>query len=273
MCKLKCCFLGCSLLFLFSCSHGIAPQANFQAVPVVADGYAREWQLPLKHFNKTYKLSYDISYDNKNIYIAAYTTDWRMEKRVLKEGLTLYFDPRGGSSTKISLTYPSKKTDLDYLLKAADSITVLNTLVLQSDVYDAEGFLGIVNGPYEVLDSTSQIKIGLKATLDSGLFYEAIIPIDKVVPNGLSPKYRKDFSIGLAIHANESWKTPPSNGVKNNDNTASAFQNDKKGGGFGGGSGGKGGAGMFDGPRKYYRKGIYDEEEEVLWNQFSFPLK
>ena len=269
--KLNCIILVSFVVALVSCVRNLAPQASFQPVPVVADGYANEWQLPLKYFNKTYKFSYYITNDTKNIYFVAAVTDWRMVRRVLKEGLTIYFDPKGGSGTKTSLTYPSRKTDLGYLLKGVDSVTYLNTLVLQSDIYDAEGFVNIENGPHEVLDKDSRIRIGMHATVDSGLVYEAIVPIENILAKGLTAKsLKRNFSVGVVIHADESWRQVAPNGVKNNDNTASAFQNDNNHGSGGGSFGGiKDGGALLDGPRQNFRKGVH-EVEETMWNEFSF---
>ena len=247
-------FISLALITICSTLKTVA-QTNYQTTPIVADGYINDWKLPLPYANKSYTFTYNITNDNKNIYFVGRSSDWRMIKRILIQGITLYFDPKGKESKKrMFITFPEQKPDLNSLLKDADSVTQLNTLVLQSDAYDAENFINIDNGQFGVVDKTTKIQLALKATMDSGLVYEAIVPIENVLQDGLAntSNLRKSISVGFEVHADESWKIVPSDGIKNNNTTASAFQNDNSSGGLGGG----GGSGGLD---KMGTKHIYDK--------------
>ena len=257
MIKMKPLVLFIALLILFVSTK----KASAQTSSVVADGYANDWKMPLRFANKKGTLSYDITSDNKNIYFIAYSTDWKMTKRILKEGITLYFDPKGDESKKkMALTFPAQKDDINSLLKDVDSTTLLNTLVFQSDIYDAENFLNVDNGLFGVVDKTAKINLGLRATKDSGLVYEAMIPIECILKDGPTAKnLKKSISVGFIVHSDNSWMKQD-NGVKNNNNSASAFKNDN---GFGtrGGVEGLGGSAM-QGNSKF---GAKHEKEEEIW--------
>ena len=279
MIKMKNILLLGMVFTMVCCTKVSVAQLSYQTTPVVADGSLNDWKYPLPYSNKTYTFTYNITNDDKNIYFVGQSNDWRMIKRILKQGITLYFDPKGKESkNKMFITFPEEKPDLSNLLKDADSTTQLNTLVLQSDAYDAENFLNVDNGQYGVADKTTKIQLALKASLDSGLVYEAIVPIETVLKDGLAnaSNLRKSISVGFTIHADESWKTPSGNGVKNNDNTASAFRNDNNSGGFGSG-GGKGGLEkmgtkhVYDNTSKYsvLNPSKHDMPEEQ-WHTFSF---
>lgn len=263
------------VVMIVSCVNHATAQTQDKQTPVVADGYANDWQWPLRFADNTNTFSYDVANDGKNVYFIAYSKDWKMINRVMSEGITLYFDPNGKESKKkMFITFPEQKEDLTNLLKDADTTTILNTLVFQSDAYDAENFLNIDNGQYGVTDKTTTIQLALKATKDSGLVYEAKVPIENILKDGLTAKnLKKSISIGFIIHANESWKKPVNNGIKNNDNTASAFQSDN---GFGkrGGVDGLGSTAIQNSRRvpknsRYSRlnNARHDEEEE-LWYTF-----
>ena len=262
------------VIIVSSVNHAPAQEQN-KEISVVVDGHANDWQFPLRFADKTNTLSYDVTKDGKNVYFIAYSKDWKMMNRVMHEGITLYFDPNGKESKKkMFITFPEQKEDLTNLLKDADTTTILNTLVFQSDAYDAENFFNIDNGQYGVSDKTTKIQLALKATKDSGLVYEAKVPLENIFKDGLKGKnLNKSISVGFIIHADDSWKKQVDNGIKNNDNTASAFQSDN---GFGkrGGVDGLGGTAIQNAPRipknsRYSRlnNARHDEEEE-LWYTF-----
>src|SRR5580692_8747397 len=99
-----------AIVFCFAaCSPKLAPPAHYQTTPVVADGIADDWTLPLRFANTTYTLQYNITNDNKNIYICVLSRDEQTMIRMLRAGITVYIDPRGQTSRDISLHYPLRK--------------------------------------------------------------------------------------------------------------------------------------------------------------------
>ncbi len=272
-------------VLLISCAHNDAPQGHYQTLPVTADGNASEWQLPLRFTNKEYTLSYNITNDNKNIYVVMTTNDDDMERRILRSGVTIYFDWKAENNTLVSLTYPEKKISNTNPVQRngkpiiPDSSATKHSMVQQADVYAVKGFYELENGQFSVKDKRSKIQLGLKTNADSGLVYEAVIPINYVLDNGLTAKnLRRNFSIGIVVHddASNSFRRDQNNYVAHNN--ASAVQpRVSVGGGFGGfGMGGVGigiGGGM-------HRQGNYNnqqnnavKQEELMWYQFRFADK
>src|SRR5580700_8149752 len=99
-----------AITFCFAaCSHKLAPLAHYQTTPVVADGIPDDWTLPLRFANATYTLQYNITNDNKNIYICVLSRDEETMLRMLRAGITVYFDPKGQNGRDISLHYPLRK--------------------------------------------------------------------------------------------------------------------------------------------------------------------
>ena len=95
----------CSLMLALgtSCNRNIAPQEHFPTSPVEPDGNASEWTMPLRYANSQYTLTYSISNDSRNIYVCVMTTDAEMKHRIMKAGMTLYFDPKGKQKKKSSV--------------------------------------------------------------------------------------------------------------------------------------------------------------------------
>ena len=100
-----------SLFCLFSaaCSRQLAPEGHYQQTPVTADGNPGDWSLPLRFSNAGYTLQYNVTNDDKNLYIAVSSADDNTQLRMLRSGMTIYFDPKGKKNKEISLHYPIQK--------------------------------------------------------------------------------------------------------------------------------------------------------------------
>lgn len=266
---------------LFSCSRNTAPQGHYQSTTVVADGINNnEWQFPLRFTNNDYTLSYNITNDNRNIYIAIYSKDKEMQERILKAGISIFFDKKGETNTKVALNFPERNTASLYENKnETDTIQSVKKLFDNLDVYETIGFINTENGQHKVNDKRSKIKIGLKASVDSGLLYEAVIPIEEVLSNGLTGKnLRKNYSIGIDVHT-VGGRLNDYNKRKNEQNNDGYRPQIRPSIGFGGGFGGMRGigmgmgGGMRGGGGRNYNREDQKVPEEILWYQFKFSAQ
>ncbi|HEV3326597.1 MAG TPA: hypothetical protein VG052_13360 [Puia sp.] len=195
---------------LAACAHKLAPQGHYQSTPVVADGIPDEWTLPLRFSNATYTFQYNITNDSKNIYVCVLSRDEATMLRMLRAGISIYFDPKGDKNEDISLHYPLRKQPdpagahdrNGEPLTSQSENAWKEELLRQSDSYGTTGFQGIENGQFGLTDAKSPINVALKLNNhDSLLVYEAIIPIRNVLGTGLgsrSPKKR--FSVGVVLN-------------------------------------------------------------------------
>jgi hypothetical protein len=276
-----------ALLAMVSCSKNLAPVGHYQSTPVVADGNASDWELPLRFSNKDYTVSYNFTTDKKNVYLIVISKDEAMEQRILKSGITVYFDPKGETNKKISLTFPEHKSGRGArATHNSDSVTTtsmmipqsadLNMLVYKSDTYDAEGFFNLENGQYGIKDKRSKIQIGLSVSADNGLVYEAIVPINYLLADGLTAKnLKKNFSAGIVIHSDV---TAPKRNTNTGSNNSGMSPRISMGGMGGMGMGRMGmGMGMGGGSRGYRNTNNQQTEtkpaDEPLWYQFRFTDK
>ncbi|OIQ97456.1 hypothetical protein GALL_204660 [mine drainage metagenome] len=263
------------IIVFVSCTHNLAPQGQYQSSAIVADGNASEWEMPLRFANKYYTISYNITNDKKNIYIVVVSKDDEMEKRILRSGITIYFDPKGENNRKISLTYPERKAGVLNINPRNgrpiinDTSNTKHAMVLKSDTYDVKGFYELQDGRFSVKDKRSKIQVGLKTDVDSGLVYEAVIPINYVLENGLTDKaLKKNFSIGIVVHENA---VAANRRMENNSNNNSGMRpRISIGGGFGGFGYGGVGMGIGMGGGRMRRQGNDTLQEEIMWYQFRF---
>jgi hypothetical protein len=241
---------------------------HFQTTPVVADGIADDWTLPLRFANATYTLQYNVTNDSKNIYICALSRDEQTMIRMLRAGITVYFDPKGQNGRDISLHYPLRKQpDPNIRNRNAEPLTNQNDsgwkqeLLAQSDSYGTAGFSGIGNGQFAVSNSKSPIRVAIELTHhDSVLVYEAIIPIVNVLGADLSSRNpKKTFSVGVVLN------TP------SGQNVAAGHHRSGGGRGLGLGMNGMhmGGGGSGGGSRRNYDTDDNPPiKEDANWYQF-----
>jgi hypothetical protein len=212
-------YLLASGLCLIACSHKLAPTGHYQNTPITADGIPTDWTLPLRFADPSYTLQYNVTNDNKNIYICVLSRDEQTMIRMLRAGITVYFDPKGQTGRDISLHYPLRKQpDPNLRNRNGEPLTTPNDsawkeeLLFQSDSYGTTGFSGIDNGQFAITDNKSPIKVATKLNNhDSLLVYEAIVPIFNVLGAGLNSRSpKKTFSVGVVLNT-PSGQTVPGN--------------------------------------------------------------
>lgn len=259
------------VVLLSACSHELAPQNHYQSGAVMIDGDASDWQTPLRYSNSSYTLSYNITNDEKNLYLCMITKDEQMQRRILKAGADIYFDAKAGKCKAVDLTYPERNA------RENGNVFNKNEMLLEADTYNVSGFLNMENGQYSNTDKKSAIKIALRYNSDSSLVYEAAIPLNTVLKDGLTKKaLRKNFSIGIVV-GTLAESHPP--GGRYNDQSMAAGSRMQPRIGIGGGMRGMGmGMGMGGMRGGFGRRGGAANtnnrpKDEALWNTFSLADK
>jgi hypothetical protein len=195
---------SCYIVLLSACSSALAPVGHYQDRTVVADGNADEWPMPLRFSNSEHTFQYSVTNDNRNVYICIQTSNEATVLRMLRSGITVYFDPKGEKNKSISLEFPVRKAP-ENVNNNGNPITetsVKNTedeLLLQSNFFNTTGFVNFENGQYNVDDKTSEIKVAIKLHQDSSFVYEAVVPVRDIPGVDPAAKKSKNFSVGIAL--------------------------------------------------------------------------
>jgi len=257
------CFIALLIIIFSACSHKLAPEGHFQSTPVIADGSAEDWTLPLRFSNEKFTYQYNVTNDNKNLYICVLSKDYPTQKRILKAGMTIYLDPKGDKNKNIFLSFPLRKPDdpaTNYRNRNGNPITnsdtrsELSQLLIQSDYYSVTGFYNLENGQFGVTNTQARIRAAIKLNNDSSLVCEAIIPLNNISPGLESRNSAKPFSVGIALN-----NIPSQPGSYNSQRPA-----------YGGGM--RGMRGMYGGGRNNGSQNPGIKEEDT-WYQFRLVNK
>lgn len=247
------------------CSPKLMPEGHFQDKKVVVDGNINDWGLPLRFSNPEYSMQYSVTNDDKNIYVCVYTKDESFKKRILKAGMSIYFDPKGEKDKKMSLVFPVKKPDdpTDNRsngdpIRYTDTKSTDQQFLLQSDYYNTVGFLNFENGQFDISYTKNNIQVAIKLNDDSSLVYESAIPVRYILGTDLQPGYTaKNFSVGIVVNELHHTTGNPNNGYRPH----SSY----------GGGGMRGMHGMGGG--RNYNSGNPATKPEENWYQFRLVYK
>jgi hypothetical protein len=272
------------LIFFGGCSHKLAPEGHYQDGPVTVDGNADDWRLPLRFSNAAAALQYNVTNDDKNIYVCVLSRDAATQLRMLRSGMALWFDPKGEKNKEIGLYFPIRKQPDPEQRRSrggypggsgsysdagggrpvgSDLATRKAELLLQSNYYNTTGFLEIENGQFGVTDTKSPILVAIKNDdQDSLLVYEVMVPIRNVL--GADWKARaakKNFSVGIVLNGT------PGMGGGGNAGPRPSFGGMR---GMGGMRGGMGGGRYGGGGGGSASQG---QKEEASWYAFRLAMK
>jgi len=252
--------------FLFvSCSHKLAPEGHYQSTPVIADGKTDDWQIPLRFSNSRYTFQYNVTNDDKNLYICVSSRETATQLRILRSGMTIWFDPKGEKNKTVGLYFPLRREPEPerYRSSGSDVNTREAELLLQSNYYNTTGFPGIENGQFGVTDTKGPVQLAIKHDdQDTVLVYELMIPIQNVLgPNWKAKAAKKNFSVGIVLNSTPGMRAGGGRpgGMHNMSGGMGGMRVGLGGGGhrYGGGGGG----------------GSQGQKEDADWYVFRLALK
>jgi hypothetical protein len=266
-----------SLLFtilLFSnCSPKQYEIGKYQNDPIIADGDANDWGLPLRFGSEEGSLQYSITNDKENLYISVATNNQQTQMSILRAGLKICFDPKGNKSSDIALIYPYKdpmeagprgRNDN----RNTDPNLIKQKMMLDADIFNTIGFLNMENRIYDLKD-TSHFKVGMNYDKYNNLVFEAIVPIKNVITTPINFKKTPSISVGIIVNNFGAGGARP-NGSGEAGNYRSGSGGMGGGGMRGGGHGGMGGGGMRGGGGGMNRDGNYNASKQIInWYQFK----
>jgi hypothetical protein len=244
-----------ALILFASCSAKEYPVGKFQNTPIIADGNASDWGLPLRFGDETGTLQYAITNDMENIYVSVVSNNPTTQMRMLRSGIKIFIDPKGKKNTQISINYPYKEEMItpkgNFQNRNLDPKVLKQKMIMEADIFSTNGFINMENRIYDLTD-TSHIKLSMNYDIYDNLVFEAIIPIQYITNTPISLKKAPSISVGIQINNMElprmggnSGNTRPGNeGMSAGGMRGGGM---REGGGMGGGM--RGGGGMGGGMR------------------------
>lgn len=271
------------ILCLAACSPQIVYQSNWQSTPVVADGVANEWKIPLRFYDPQTKLNYTISNDNDNLYVCIRATDVQSQVKIMRTGIQIWIDTTGRNKKQVGILFPlpGSSANDDYKNKKHNSqgkssddegqpsASMHKAFLAQATEMQLTGFKAPMGGMTPLVNNDG-IRLGMNWDTSDILIFEAIIPFKTFCT--VNSAIAKTISLGIFLNAAEG-----ESGAGNHGGGGGHGSEGSEGMGGGGMYGGGGGGGMHGGGgRGGYgesvdKTGLY--QTQSFWVNFHLASK
>jgi hypothetical protein len=219
---------------------------------ITIDGKAPEWAGREAFFDETNGLKIGFSNDGRYLYVYVSTWNQRMQRQILMNGLTVWFDATGGKSETFGVNYPMKRSmpatrEMSRDTSAETPRDMRN--MLGNLLSEARGELAIVGSggePVASLSATDSGSTDVEAMIDIAnrtLIYELKLPLARTdgTPYAINAEPGKIIGIGFKVGTRELGE------MRRGEGAPSEGTGGRHGGGEGGFPGGGGGEGGFHG--------------------------
>jgi len=241
-----------AIFFFSACSPKVLYRTSWQSTPVIADGDPSEWRIPLRFYDSDTKLNYTLSNDDEKIYLCVRIVDELAQKKVMRNGLNIWFDTLAKKNKQCGILYPVPDKGADeYQTDGGsgdgshhhgggkhgggdDADAAKRKFLRQANQMQLIGFKkGIPD--YLAPENEYGINVNINWDKNNIMIYEAVIPFKAFYKPALVAKDSlKSFDFSMTIHG---FSAPEKKDDGGNSGGGGG------GGGMGGGGGGMGGMG------------------------------
>lgn len=97
--------LGVTLLLLAGCGHGLQIVSHWTANPIAVDGADADWG-DRRYAPENLPITFSVTNDASHLYVYVMTNDRPLQMRVLRSGIELWLDPKGGDRNYFGIRLP-----------------------------------------------------------------------------------------------------------------------------------------------------------------------
>lgn len=226
------------------------------------DGSSSDWPQPLPYYDSKAKVQYCLANDSNYFYICIRASDEMTQMKIIRAGMDIWFDTRGGKKQICAIHYPlptnsnmdMPKPDAGESMEPEkiDKQKIKLAAMTNQKEMRIQGLLNIPNG-FLPLDNLLEIRAAVNWDKSEVLTYELKVPFSVFLKESLSaPDTIKPISIDIVVNG-LNLALPPSgmDGSADGGSGAPGMGQGSIGGGPPGGGGmggGPPGGGMGDSP-------------------------
>ena len=165
--------------------------------------------LTSKYYDSKSQIRYRVSNDHDHLHLNIKTNYEPTIAKILRAGLTIYFDPSGRKKKDIYVKYPiGSPQDVQQVKpsgprgKKPDLKTLINATSIGAEfVYNEK------KKNFTTLNPTSNIQLSIKSNSSKELEYDLIIPFKEITPNGRADLM--NLSIGIVTEGFDMTQRSP----------------------------------------------------------------
>lgn len=211
--------LFAAILLISSCSHKVVYTNKWQSDDFTELSKAETAQ-SLRFYDSKSKLQYEVTNDNKNLYICIKATEQQLQNKITKAGMRVGIDTLGKKKPQVHILYPfpaTRKQDESnnqnqgrHSSHRQDTGTHRSRAVSQFGEIHLSGFSPSING---ILLPNNDYGISITIMWDTmnTMYYKAIIPFKTFYKDSLTASDSTKI-FGFSVAVNEEVQQPGSRG-------------------------------------------------------------
>jgi hypothetical protein len=193
--------------FLNSCTQQQIYKSRWQASDFSTISYS-QIQESMHFYDNKSKLQYNITNDDKNIYICIKAADERFQMKIIHAGMQINIDTGSKMAQPVCIIYPiagngKPKMPLDIKPGQEKNNQIKNQFLLEHKEMQLSGFKSPINGLVP-LQNKYNISVGIDWDPSNNMYYKAIIPFSTFYKEALLQEdSSKIFNITFMVNAME----------------------------------------------------------------------
>ena len=263
--------IGCSLLMIQGCGSSVELASYHRDREIVVDGDQHDWNGIPVYVDKS-GVAVAVSNDESYLYLCLSTSDRGVEREIMIAGLTVWFDPSGGSDQKLGVRFPLGRPPSAGAMAMPEE-GVESSAMAALFVGGEMELLGPGKDERFMTPITSEKEVLVRVNASAGkLVYEMRIPLKSTPGHPFALDVSLGSPVGVGFEApkiapgNRSAGDPPGGGGI--EAGAGGDMGGDMGGGMGGGMGGEGGGRHRGGGGRGGRgQGSANVEQLKLWTR------
>jgi hypothetical protein len=208
-----------AVLLISSCSHKVVYTNKWQNDDFTELSKAETGQ-SLRFYDKKSNLQYEVTNDNKNLYICIKATDQQLQNKITKAGMKVGIDTLGKKKPQVHILYPfpvtrqqngsSNQNQGRHSSHRQDTGSHRSQSSPQFGEIHLSGFYPPING---ILPPNNDYGISINIMWDTmnTMYYKAIIPFNTFYKDSLAASDSTTI-FGFSIAVNEAVQQPGSRG-------------------------------------------------------------
>jgi hypothetical protein len=180
--------------------------AKWRSQPMVIDGAAKEWSMPLRFYDSETKLFFAFVNDSTYLYLCFQSNDKRNQVKINLAGMKVLINTKGKEKHKASIDFPLTDSKLNFAREELneevepDIPNLKNSFLLQNTNMLTKGF-ATQNGNFPIHDSTG-INAALNWNEKNIMTYEIAIPLKELFGANYSAKdLSKTITLVVQVNA------------------------------------------------------------------------
>jgi len=184
-------------LFLGMEAHAANNKSVYKS-DVTVDGRTTEWSTPLPRYHKVTGINFDITNDERNIYMIVRVADTTAQRQILQNGLEVWINKDGKKNHTTGITYPmAKDKPRAGARPGIHNMKTPDGFYMNIDELILSGFL-LENGRQPV--KGCPVKVAIKKDSSDCIIYELAIPFNTFYKERLEKEdLRNTFYIGFVV--------------------------------------------------------------------------